>query len=864
MINLYDILLESLDCARLIEEGKDPREVLHYKFSNVPSEIIDNVIEVDPTKKKSYSQWLLSKWDEEEDVIVNGLENGKISALFSFFKDNQDKQIKDYPSVKYGLEMYVADDDTVLGKSHEKKTWIENQHRYVDSDLANDFDIIFDEDDWVIAVPNTYEASGKLGENTRWCTTGCYGNDSYYKRYKRDYNGEYYVNFDKTTSETLHGKEYPYTRYQFHFESNQFMDADDEPISVEDIGIPQSAIDFYQNIDEDYVIGGKSDEQRYEEYYEWRCANGIRLTDDLELLVDFNDNYERVEINENTIFYLYDTSNDDRDPLCWKDFDCKEDIVKFNFDDELLVLEQSNVFYTIVYKSGWYYETLDDVDAYLTDERLPQFVMAVDGGKVKMFFGGDEEETIEKIGRPLDFFINEDCTSKANDLYALVIETIDEDDYHSLLGITNDDECDIIIRRDIPLEGKYFTLDENEIIRGEFKNYTLDEYNTIGDAVIKGTPYYHLEKKLENGSFVVSCECDCESCTSGFLTIIDGKTRQPLNFMFGAFVEELPSCYIVKTKDSFYFYTLEGKLIYGIRSDYKGVNSLKQYGIDNFVFLQKRIESYTVFGDVFDGETNKIIFKDVNISGHKPIHGELFISTSTLKYKEGFFFDTKSKEVIYKGYDDGLIRVFDDLFIGCFSQGNNEFFVPSIERVIANNVSEWQNEGLYVAYKTTNGLVNRVIGDLKFRETHGCAFKKFFDHDVKEITKEDADGVVGVDTDGTTFVQLKESETFDFRGLPTNKYEINIYKNTIEFFNDKKMVVSYSPRNKEFDYWGINGWASKSFEIHNPPQEIIDMANDIIRYVNVEVPQHSMVGESFKMMLNRMNNARKLLTNDKF
>ena len=253
MLNLYNILLVQVDCERLIAEGKDPVEVLHYKFQDVPSEVIDKVIEIDPTKKKSYAQWLLGKYKDESELIDKCLKNGKIEKLFDYYKNHNEIQIKDCPSVKYGIENYVQEEDTVLDKSSEPETYIKNQNRYVDSELANDFDIVFNKDNWLIAVPHTYEAAGKLGENTRWCTTGCYGDDRYYENYLRQ-GGEYYVNFDLSRHEKLKDKEYPYKRYQFHFESNQFMDSHDDPVDEDTCGIPQSAIDFYQEIDEDYVI----------------------------------------------------------------------------------------------------------------------------------------------------------------------------------------------------------------------------------------------------------------------------------------------------------------------------------------------------------------------------------------------------------------------------------------------------------------------------------------------------------------------------------------------------------------------------------------------------------------------------------
>ena len=76
-MSLLGLILEELEYERLLEEGKDPVEILHYKYQNIPSNIIDAVIAIDPTKKKSYSQWALSKWDNEKNTILNSLKNGK-------------------------------------------------------------------------------------------------------------------------------------------------------------------------------------------------------------------------------------------------------------------------------------------------------------------------------------------------------------------------------------------------------------------------------------------------------------------------------------------------------------------------------------------------------------------------------------------------------------------------------------------------------------------------------------------------------------------------------------------------------------------------------------------------------------------
>lgn len=41
MSNLLQEILSRIEYERLIEEGKDPVEVLHYKYKQIPSAIID-------------------------------------------------------------------------------------------------------------------------------------------------------------------------------------------------------------------------------------------------------------------------------------------------------------------------------------------------------------------------------------------------------------------------------------------------------------------------------------------------------------------------------------------------------------------------------------------------------------------------------------------------------------------------------------------------------------------------------------------------------------------------------------------------------------------------------------------------------
>ena len=488
---------------RLIEEGKDPVELLHYKFSHIPSDIIDKVIEIDPTKKKSYSQWLLSKWNDEKDTILKNLKNGKIEKLFDYYKNRNDIQIKDLPSVKEGLRSFVSDSDSVLDKSSEPTTYVENLGEDVDSKLANDFDVVYNDGSWVIATPNTYEADCKLGENTRWCTANYYGNGrSYYDRYIDD-GGKLFVNFDMTQGETLKGKEYQYTRYQFDFNSHSFMDSDDSPITLDEINITQGAIDYYDSNGYD-TEDIENDEVRMERYYEQRSEYSYYLDDGntLYLNIEFNDDYEMENVNEDTSFYLFD-ENDDRDPLSWEEIPnpyVYSDAIILN-NESLKILEikdrePNDVCLAVVqiennYRS-WAAYPLEKPITLPNNQGV--FGLCQDAYSVVSengLFSVPNFSTKDCTNA----FLNEYCT-KVDEEHYTYVETI-SGKYHSLFIVdSNNIEC--IIKRDVPANGKMYVPNEQGIIEGTFKRYSIyqdEDADELGNI--------QLEEELPNGDYIV-------------------------------------------------------------------------------------------------------------------------------------------------------------------------------------------------------------------------------------------------------------------------------------------------------------------------------------------------------------------------
>lgn len=93
----------------------------------------------------------------------------------------------------------------------------------------NEYEILYHGKNWIFYRPITEKASCYLGVNTEWCTTwGPYSlnrkhkdRSNMFQRYHKD--GPLFIIINKND---------PNEKYQFHFESNQFMDKDDRRIKT--------------------------------------------------------------------------------------------------------------------------------------------------------------------------------------------------------------------------------------------------------------------------------------------------------------------------------------------------------------------------------------------------------------------------------------------------------------------------------------------------------------------------------------------------------------------------------------------------------------------------------------------------------
>ena len=147
---------------------------------------------------------------EDADKLPNLLKQ------YDMLKSKIKKPITDFKSIP---ELYQAIDAiTNEGVPQDKKA-MERYYIFKNAEKKG-LKIIYNDKDWIIGIPETFESSKMFGGVTNWCTTSSEGR--YYNHYLNQYGGQYYILLDKETGEL----------FQFHFESNQFMNEHDHQIDM--------------------------------------------------------------------------------------------------------------------------------------------------------------------------------------------------------------------------------------------------------------------------------------------------------------------------------------------------------------------------------------------------------------------------------------------------------------------------------------------------------------------------------------------------------------------------------------------------------------------------------------------------------
>ena len=335
----------------LLLEAKSPEEIkkiLEYQFvqgKGVPQNILDAVFDMDKTKKKSYTKWVLMQWELYQKEILNAIKNNRLQKMFDYFQERAGSglQLASMKSFPEALSMVPFNEDPIFKDlSDEEKELPENN-----------YDIEYQTDEWIIVVPNTYEAELNIAQGCKWCTANAYGNgENFWNTYKK--KGPLWINFDLRNGgeiAPMNKKEYPYKRYQFSFEASnvgEMKDINNDNIDFQELNIPEDVIEFYGSVNEIYKekledhINNIDDDtlwERYDEERENACIYHFgNDMSEVSLLVLPQRNYDPV-LEEDDSYFIY-TSDDIIDPLIGSEMET-ENLVYKTYDGVPLVFLNS-------------------------------------------------------------------------------------------------------------------------------------------------------------------------------------------------------------------------------------------------------------------------------------------------------------------------------------------------------------------------------------------------------------------------------------------------------------------------------------------------------------------------------------------
>lgn len=343
----------------LVEGIEDSRKY----YPNISDEDFNRIIRLDPTtniqrdKLGSYSKWLLTlfqkgKLDNEEHVtdLLNRFESEKNHLV--------NKDIMRYKSLEE-VDAMLNDENSYKNLTDRQKLR-QTQTAVKKTNVNNDAELVYEDSKWQVWVPKTYEASCKLGQGSRWCTAST-ANKYYYDYYTK--SGNLYININKQD---------PTEKYQFHFESNSFMDADDRGIDLtEFLSKDKSLRDFYLNKVDSLtlntfieLLGSDAFEMQYRERL-MQLSKNIDEDTDLVMIYDklgdsLFDETKFGFILQNYIDYLFISENN----FTQSGYTLYEVIEKYNEDD--------TPFYNVAKSTGTKFEK-SSYKTYLVNKMMNQY-----------------------------------------------------------------------------------------------------------------------------------------------------------------------------------------------------------------------------------------------------------------------------------------------------------------------------------------------------------------------------------------------------------------------------------------------------------------------------------------------------------
>ena len=202
-------------------------EAVRNRFPDISDDDFYVILSLDPTYKKdsnsvgTYTKWMLNLVKRGAKVsdgqIVQNGETFDVKSLLSEFEQKRgsltNKDIGQFKSLKE-MQTALAQIDAPQLSQRQKERKLRKAY--------DDAELLISTDYWDVYTPTSFAGSCTLGKGTNWCTAYS-ENDSQYKNYTKQ--GPLYVLINKSDSTK---------KFQFHFPTSQYMNAENHSISEDE------------------------------------------------------------------------------------------------------------------------------------------------------------------------------------------------------------------------------------------------------------------------------------------------------------------------------------------------------------------------------------------------------------------------------------------------------------------------------------------------------------------------------------------------------------------------------------------------------------------------------------------------------
>ena len=197
----------------------DKLEPIAKMLGEDPTDLFDKLVNIDPTKKKVYTQWIFN-------MLIKGVsslsELSSTTDLINKYEELKKSKQLDDKFNNFNVFKSVEELKNAVTVTNDN---IKNTNDSIEQKARNESKIIFETGTWLILKPLTEDAAGYFGRETLWCTSAGYG------RQETKTNNMFSSYANKGGIIIIYNKKNPKVSYQLSVRNNEFSNGENKFIT---------------------------------------------------------------------------------------------------------------------------------------------------------------------------------------------------------------------------------------------------------------------------------------------------------------------------------------------------------------------------------------------------------------------------------------------------------------------------------------------------------------------------------------------------------------------------------------------------------------------------------------------------------